>query len=125
MDSSKANLVLEKMIKTWDWQTPPLVGEKSHVFPKILFEAPFEKGLMWKAKVESLKEEGTGERSIDKRHLKTHLSVCRLKKVDSHLFCKLKLDRIDVDNSKLYLSKCTNENINTHIHTQPLCITQI
>ena len=53
----------------------PLVGEKSHVFPNILFEGSLCKGLMWKAKVESLKEEGTGERSIDKRHLKNSL-IC-------------------------------------------------
>ena len=76
MDSSKANLVLEKKEKTWDWQTPPLVGEKSHVFPKILFKAPFNKGLMWKAKVESLKEEGTGERSIDKRANIRNMVTC-------------------------------------------------
>ena len=26
MDSSKANLVLKKNDKTWDWQTPPPLG---------------------------------------------------------------------------------------------------
>ena len=64
MDSSKANLVLEKMIKTWDWQTPPWLGKNPMFFQKSFLKAPFNKGPMWKAKVESLKEEGTGERSI-------------------------------------------------------------
>ena len=38
MDSSKANLVLEKIDKNLDWQTPPLVGTESQVFPKIYFD---------------------------------------------------------------------------------------
>ena len=39
MDSSKANLVLEKMIKTWDWQTPPpLIGPQFQVLAKVSYE---------------------------------------------------------------------------------------
>ena len=69
MDSSKANLVFEKNDKKLGMgrPPPPWLGQNPTFFQRSFLKAPFNKGLMWKAKVESLKEEGTGERSKDKR----------------------------------------------------------